>query len=477
MSSSPSRQPDNQPTASHVMSHQRSGWLPRMLIWIRGERVRDLTEQTHPMPFASYMLTVLQSIAVVLALGHSELVQLLAGQSILSSRLIDGGALLLLVATVFIADYAAIRSMERLATLSRNRSVMLFEHLAFVGFLLVLEMATLGVVLAALDQNPATLVTGTGTAIIPASGVFFLAQVGLRSVLIVWTMIQLFIISQPLPVQWTTLEQKAMKLLGGHAQEKLESLQLSQDDIGELFESFAMTTRRSPHRITWWNRWLVERERDLESREAAHQQDVVHALRRLSQSRDERVASVLVAEAGPSQENLAQQVANEVAAALQYYAQHREFPAKLIEVAPQLGPLEMLSAVKLSPAAPSQPSTTRKPSGRTDAQRRFLRGLGIDPAPPPQGKRGVWLSDSHVAILTDGKLGSDEASALISRVGKGAESGTAHVALFEPVMAELYQRRVLSGQALTWWLPSGFGLVAAGNNGTRERPPTVDSGT
>jgi hypothetical protein len=54
-----------------------------------------------------------------------------------------------------------------------------------MGFLLVLEMAILGVVLAALDQNPATLVTSTDTAIIPASGVFFLAQVGLRSMMIV----------------------------------------------------------------------------------------------------------------------------------------------------------------------------------------------------------------------------------------------------------------------------------------------------
>ena len=106
-----------------------------------GRPVHRLLEEEEHVPFLARILTVAQSLAVVLVLGHSE-VPLLFG-SALTVRILVGMALSVLIVTVVAADYCLIKTMQRVPVLARrNQWVSVGAYLAYALFVGLVEIST-----------------------------------------------------------------------------------------------------------------------------------------------------------------------------------------------------------------------------------------------------------------------------------------------------------------------------------------------
>jgi len=235
----------------------RQGILQRAGVALFGERAQRLRESTTGAHALSYLLVTVQSAAVVLALGHQQLQLLLSGDPAIT--LLAGLALFLLVSTVIAADLCLLATLQRVPVLARNRATWaLFEHLAYLAFVLLVEGSTLALVLAVLDTDPRALVSDAP--IIPAGGWMFAAQIGARAALTCWTAVQLWIVRAKLPPQWSTLLLEARELLGGKAQQVMGSLNLDRAPLASLFDAYAQMSLPPARVARWWNRGLIRRE-------------------------------------------------------------------------------------------------------------------------------------------------------------------------------------------------------------------------
>ncbi len=257
------------------MSQQRQGIFQRAGVALFGERTQRLRETTTGAHALSYLLVVVQSAAVILALGHAQLQQLLSGDPAIV--LIASLALFLLVSSVVAADLCLLATLQRLPILARNRQTWaLIEHLAYLAFVLVVEGSTLALVLATLDTDPHALISSAP--IIPATGGLFGAMIAARAALTSWTAVQLWIVRGKLPPQWSTLLLEARELLGGKAQSAMSSLNLDGASLSALFNSYASMSRPPSRVARWWNRGLIAREAAALAEEDRQRLAVVQAL-------------------------------------------------------------------------------------------------------------------------------------------------------------------------------------------------------
>lgn len=254
---------------------QQRGLFQRAGVALFGERTARLRETTTGAHALSYLLVVVQSAAVVLALGHQQLQQLLSGDPAIV--LIAAIALFLLVSTVIAADLCFLATLQRLPALARNRSTWAqVEHLAYLAFVLLVEGSTLALVLAVLDTNPHALVSSAP--IIPATGWLFGAMIAARAALTSWTAVQLWVTRSKLPPQWSTLLLEARELLGGKAQSAMSSLNLDGASLHALFDAYSQMSRPPVRIARRWNKGLIAREAAALAEEDRQRGAVVTAL-------------------------------------------------------------------------------------------------------------------------------------------------------------------------------------------------------
>jgi hypothetical protein len=458
-------------TPSHLASRgARHGLFAEVRARLFGERVERLTEEPHHAPFMSYVLTTIQSVAVVLVLGHAEIPLLFSGN--IGVAALMAGALALLVATVVVADYAAIQTMRRIPVLARNRStVALWEHGAYLAFVLAVELITFALVLSVIDRDPQALLSRTP--IVPVDGPIYWAQIVLRAALVAWTAVQLYVAAMPLPLQWATLDHKSMALLGGHAKAALQRLELTQSDVASVFSAFAAVSRRPPRRRTWWNGWRVRRDHEAAGAEAAHQQEVIRALEGLSrdhaahwaaeradlerarqaaeQAERDAHEAVLHAKAEATQAARAQ-----LSEAFVYLLATGTAPEWLAELAPEVATLlpHVIGKGRRMPRPIGPQSIAHLTSiggGSLDDLRAILAGMGVHEAPKPDGmRRGIWVRSSDIEAISDGAIQGEEATNLARRLGHGAKNGRAYIAPLDALIGELAERNKLHSRFIAW---------------------------
>src|SRR5215469_8000046 len=201
-----------------------------------GRPAHRLMEGEEHVPFLARILTVAQSLAVVLVLGHSEVPLLFGGG--LTVRILVAMALSVLIVTVVAADYCLIKTMQRVPVLARRQQwVSVGAYLAYALFVGLVEISTYAVVLYVLDRNPGALLQPTP--LLPTAGLIFIAQVVLRAALIFWTMVQLFLTARKLPVQPNTLTDHSAELLGGKALQLIKELDTEHADLPMIFQAYA----------------------------------------------------------------------------------------------------------------------------------------------------------------------------------------------------------------------------------------------
>lgn len=452
----------------------RRGVLADLRACLFGERVQQLTEDTHRAPLMSYVLTATQSIAVVLILGHAEIPLLLSGNLGISALM--AGALALLIATVVVADYAAIRTMRRIPVLARNRTTFgLWEHCAYLAFVLFTELSTYALVLSVLDRNPRGLLASAP--LVPVDGPIYWAQIVLRAALLTWTAVQLYVVSAPLPIQWSTLDTMSLGLLGGHAKAELERLELKQTDIASLFQAFGAVSKRPPRRRTWWNGLLVRRDRDTEAAEIAHQQEVIQALEGLSRERSlDLLAERTELERARAAATQAEQDAHEairhanaeamqaaraqLAEAFLHLLATGKAPEWLVELAPNAADIlpalvskgrRMAHTGAIPAGVLSNMVSSPITGGSLDDLRAILATMGIQEARKPEGiRRGIWVKSSDIDAISGGALQGEEATNLARRLGNGVRDGRTYVLPLEALIGELADRNKLHNAFVTW---------------------------
>jgi hypothetical protein len=253
----------------------RQGVFRHWWVYLFGERTERLRENTSGAHWLSYLLVTVQSAAVVLALGHSQIQLLFSPDPAVQA--IAGMALFLLVATVWAADLCVLDTLRRVPVLFRNRqSWALAEHVLYMLFVLAVEGSTFALVLAVLDTDPRALVSDAS--ILPPDGWAFGAQIGARAVLTVWTSVQLWIVRGKLPPQWSTLILEARELMGGQAQRIMRGLNLDSAALGDVFAAYAAMSRPPARVARWWNKGLVRREYAALVEEDRQRESVVRAL-------------------------------------------------------------------------------------------------------------------------------------------------------------------------------------------------------
>jgi hypothetical protein len=444
------------------MASARTGLLKRVAVYLLGNRTRELEEEVHRASPLVYVLTLVQSAAVVLVLGHTELLQLFSSGTNFAVKVAVAALLGTVVLTVVAADLTVVRCMNRIGALKRTRSPLLFEHYAYIAFLFGIEITTLTLLFTAMDRSPASLISTTGASIIPTSGVFFGIQTVARAVLLGWTSIQLNIVNQPLPRGPDTLDRKMMGMLGGQAVAQLDLYQFGDADLADIVNAYAKVAQLPPRQAHWWNRGAVERENTQRDEQIHHTTEVVAALKNLAHNREEesellRLQIVEMEEKQHAlQHSIQQEIRNGVVYALLYYAQHREFPAALLASAPELADLALPGSVRGAKLPRSVLS--REPKGKTDAQRFLFESNGITPFDPPTGRKGTWMNRAMVEWATEGKYTGESVTNFLKMLGGKATIGRSYVAPFDAVMRDLYQRNLLGDVCRIWWESSGYGL-------------------
>lgn len=258
-----------------MSTQQQQGIFRRAGVYLFGERTQRLRESSGSSHWLSYLLVIVQSTAVVLALGHQTIGLLFSGEPAIVAIAIM--SLLLLVATVWAADLCLLATLRRLPALARNRqSWALAEHLLYLTFVLAVEGATLAIVLVVLDTDPLSLVSDRP--IIPAIDWLFALLIGARVALVAWTSVQLWLVRQKLPPQWSTLILEARELIGGKAQAGMVGLNLERASIGQLFAAYAAMSRPPARIARWWNRGIIRREQLALAEEDRQRTAVVQAL-------------------------------------------------------------------------------------------------------------------------------------------------------------------------------------------------------
>jgi hypothetical protein len=388
-----------------------------------GRPAHRLTEEEEHVPFLARILTVAQSLAVVLVLGHSEVPLLFGG--VPTVRILVGMALSVLIVTVVAADYCLIRTMQRIPVLARrNQWISVGAYMAYALFVGLVEISTYAVVLYVLDRDPGALLRPSP--LLPTSGLVFIAQVVLRAALIFWTMVQLFLTARKLPVQPNTLTDHSAELLGGKALELIKRLDTEHADLPTIFQAYAASVETGVRGGAggWLAGWgpLRKRTEANASARKQHWTDLVATLRQFSSSARE----------DPGQERKLATSASD---------DKKQEPLRTADVPGQQGP---------------EPS-------RLEQRRQFMHQYKISSARSDDSE-GDWITASDMLHLvrkpemgTDGgkpTIGKAGAREIVQSLGKGqrATGGrSTYIAPFDSVLAFLSGAGMLSEDIASWW--------------------------
>ena len=419
-----------------------------------GRTARRLLEEEERVPFLARVLTVAQSLAVVLVLGHSE-VPLLLGAA-LTVRILVGMALSVLIVTVVAADYCLVKTMQRLPVLARrNQWVSVAAYLAYALFVGLVEISTYAVVLYVLDRDPQALLRTAP--LLPTTGLLFLAQVVLRAALIFWTMVQLFLTARKLPVQPATLSDHSAELLGGKALQLIAELNTEHADLPTIFAAYAASVDTTTREGTGWYTWWPFR-RQAEAAASARRQrwnDLVATLQRFSSSSAEEFEA-----------RLQSAVRKQLSEVVRQLALTGELPGWAAELAPEAARRFTTGTT----SAGGRWQSSMRPSSRTkkveqqevspvELRRLFRLRYQIRDI-RPEGSKGEWLTGPDLLRLVRqdaaGKptITGSRARDIVETLGKGRLSGgrrPVSVAPFEKVMAFLYESGLLLPEAASWW--------------------------
>jgi hypothetical protein len=238
----PRGDPGRIPARAAELARRDEGLLRTLWTRFFGRPPHHLLEEEERVPFLARILTVAQSLAVVLVLGHTEVPLLF--DAALTVRILVVMALSVLIVTVVAADYCLIKTMQRVPVLARRQQwVSVGAYLAYALFVGLVEISTYAVVLYVLDRNPGALLQPAP--LLPTGGLLFIAQVVLRAALIFWTMVQLFLTARKLPVQPNTLTDHSAELLGGKALDLIKALDTEHADLPMIFQAYAASVETS----------------------------------------------------------------------------------------------------------------------------------------------------------------------------------------------------------------------------------------
>lgn len=390
-----------------------------------GRPAHRLMEEEEHVPFLARILTVAQSLAVVLVLGHSEVPLLFGGAP--TVRILVGMALSVLIVTVVAADYCLIKTMQRVPVLARrNQWISVGAYLAYALFVGLVEISTYAVVLYVLDRDPGALLRPSP--LLPTSGLIFIAQVVLRAALIFWTMVQLFLTARKLPVQPNTLTDHSAELLGGKALELIKGLDTEHADLPTIFQAYAASVETGVRGgaggwLAGWGPLRTRTEANANARKQ-HWTDLVATLRQFSSSTRE----VQEQECKPSTS------ARE---------EKKREPRRTAEVRRQ--------------------HQQRQEPGRPERRREFMHQYKISSA-RSDDIEGDWITASDMLHIiwqpengADGSkpaMGRAGAREIIQSLGKGqkAAGGRAtYIAPFDRVLGFLYGAGMLSEEIASWW--------------------------
>jgi hypothetical protein len=420
---------------AHV-NGQSEGLLLRGWHRLFGRRAAQLTEAERPRSFLAYVLMGTQGAALVLVFGHTEIHWLEAGNPVMFG--IVGLSLFVLVATAIAAQNCAIACMRRVGILMRNGAYgAAFEHVAYIVFVLLVEILTYGIAIYVLETNPQALLSDTP--IIPFGVTGMIATIALRAAYIGWTEVQLQIVSAPLPPQWETFLERGKAMIGGHGQAILESMHLSSTDLAAVARAFAEMSKPAVKRKTWWNGWLLKRDEeyrtalDEQARRVSEQLLEVGG-NRIAELEFEKAALVVRAnEQIRAAETAAHDRAIDMTSrAITAVIAGAELPNWLLEARPELANITLAKRpVSRSRAAGNgEVSALKSPAER---MRFFLQSLGITPAK----HRGTWIASSDIPALIGDANPPETPTELAKKLGNKTMEGTAYIAPLDKVMERL----------------------------------------
>jgi hypothetical protein len=388
-----------------------------------GRPTHRLMEEEEHVPFLARILTVAQSLAVVLVLGHTEVPLLFGGPP--TVRILVGMALSVLIVTVVAADYCLIKTMQRVPVLARrNQWVLVGAYLAYALFVGLVEISTYAVVLYVLDRDPGALLRPSP--LLPTSGLIFIAQVVLRAALIFWTMVQLFLTARKLPVQPNTLTDHSAELLGGKALELIKGLDTEHADLPTIFQAYAASVETGVRGGAggWLAGWgpLRKRAEANDNARRQHWTDLVTTLRQFSSSTRE----------GPPQARK---------------------PATSTGDDKKREPLHTARRLRQQ----------RQESSRSTLRRQFMHQHKISSA-RSDDIEGDWITASDMLHIiwqpekgTDGSkpaMGKTGAREIVQSLGRGQRAAggrSTYIAPFDRVLGFLYGADMLSDEIASWW--------------------------
>lgn len=433
--------------------------------WLWGQRRKRLTEQEGRMSVSSLLLTISQSIALVLVFGHAEIPWLLSGNP--GARLVAVASLSILIITAVAADTTMLKSLRRMSILRRNRQMgMWWEHFCYVGFVVGIEAVTFMTAIYVLDQDPAKLLSPEP--LLPAVAIILFVQVGLRAALTAWTYIQSQLVAQKLPPVWETGMALGRELVGGHANEILESLHLENRDIAAVMNAFAQMSKKPKRRPTRWNAKARARDEQYEQELEQERQHVVHALQGLSRNHDDELraqfteelrqvsarhaaeidgwkaqVSRLQAVVEATRNDAATTIEQTLYRAWMSVASTGQLPDDLLEKFPLFRDISLRN-VRAKPA-------DKAPQSSTDRHELFLRELGITPAKRPGNRKGLWVKSTDIGRLISGQIKPQSLLDVVKNAGDGETDGRAYIAPIGPLMEELFTRHWVSDEARILW--------------------------
>lgn len=182
--------------------------------WRRWGRDTSLREAQDRVPALSFVLIITQSLAAAFALGSRSI--LIAADGTVSPvvRLVGVALMAMIVAVVYAADTAMLRSIRRMTVLWRRHDwFMAGEHAVYILFTGIVEMLTLFRVITVFERDPLNFLTASGTQ--DTATITLLAI--LRVTLTFWTALQLNFTSATLAADMTTAKNALAAKLGGMA--------------------------------------------------------------------------------------------------------------------------------------------------------------------------------------------------------------------------------------------------------------------
>jgi hypothetical protein len=442
------------PAQDQIQPQPQSGLLRRAWVRLFGMRARQLAEERQPRSWLAYVLMGTQGAALVLVFGHAEIHWLEQRNAVMLA--IVGLSLFVLVATAIAAQNCAISCMRRVGVLVRNGAMgSAAEHVAYIVFVLLLEILTYAVAIYVLETNPQALLSDQP--IIPFGVAGMVATIVVRAIYIGWTEVQLQIVSRPLPPQWETFLDKGKRIVGGHGENLLEGMRPTSTDMAAVARAYAEMSKPPVRRKAWWNGWLIKRDEEYRAALEEQAKRVAEQLAIIGGNRvaelEAQIASLREQTTRQMQAALGQAEAHAVdmtSRALTSLLATGNLPEWLIEARPELAGFTLTKNV-VSRRKAANNSGQKMPTSRADAMRFFLSSLGMTPAKAPANKRGVWIKSSDIPLLSGEQSLPESPTKLAERLGDGATDGRSYIARLDDVMQALLAWHRLPDEIANAW--------------------------